>query len=377
MRAIILAAGEGSRLRPLTADRPKPMIRVANKPIAQHVVEALVAHGVKDITFVVGYQKEKVQSHFQDGRRFGARVSYAFQPVLSGTADALLAAPRPTEPFLVLGADNLVDGALVKRILGAPGEGAALAVHACGTPGRYGVVTLEGDRIASIEEKPAQPRSGWVSTGVYRFAPEDYDRLRKLRAAGADGLPDLIQSLLSRGAPVEAVRTEDLWADAVYPWDLLRVQAEVVRRTSPATPVVENVSIERGVMLGDEVSVGAYTTLGRNTCVGSNVVIGGHSTLENCIVLDDAQIGPYSYLKNTVIGAGAIVGPRFTAVSGACEPRTADGHHALADFGSVVGQDARVGACVTLAPGTILGNRVRVALGKTLAGTVEDGAIIL
>jgi glucose-1-phosphate thymidylyltransferase len=377
MKAIMLAAGEGSRLRPLTADRPKPMIRVANKPIAQHVVEALVAQGIKDITFVVGYQKEKVQSHFQDGRRFGARISYAFQPVLSGTADALLAAPRPAEPFLALGADNLVDGALVKRVLSAPGEGATLAVHASETPGRYGVVTLEGDRVASIEEKPANPRSGWVSTGVYRFAPEDYDRLVSLRAAGALGLPDLVQSLLAQGRPVQAARTDDLWADAVYPWDLLRVQAEVVRRATPDVPVLEHVAVERGVMVGDEVSIGPYTTLGRNTCIGGNVEIGGHSTLENCIVMDDAQIGPYSYLKNTIIGAGAIVGPRFTAVSGPCEPRTADGHHALADFGSVVGQDARVGACVTLSPGTILGNRARVALGKTCTGTIEDGANIL
>ncbi len=378
MRAIILAAGEGSRLRPFTADRPKPMVRVANKPIAQYAVEALVAQGVQDITFVVGYQKEKVQSHFHDGRRFGARISYAFQPVLSGTADALLAAPRPAGPFLVLGADNLVDATLVKRVLSAPGEGPALAVHASADQGRYGVVTVEGDRVLAIEEKPAQPRSRWVSTGVYRLTPSDYDRLQALRAKGATGLPDLVEGLLDAGVPVEAVRTDDLWADAVYPWDLLRVQAEVVRRQGVvATPVLPNVEVEAGVMVGEETAIGPWSTLARNTSVGSNVVIGGHCTLENCIVGDDVQIGPYSYLKNTILGAGAIVGPRFTAVSGPCEPRTADGHHRLDDFGSVVGHDARVQASVTLAPGTILGNRVRVALGKTLSGTIEDGANVV
>src|SRR4051812_30966027 len=107
MRAIILAAGEGSRLRPLTADKPKPMIRIANKPIIQHAIEALVDQGVKDVTMVVGYHREKVQSHFQDGRRYGARISYAFQNVLSGTAPALLAAPCPDAPFLVLSGDNV------------------------------------------------------------------------------------------------------------------------------------------------------------------------------------------------------------------------------------------------------------------------------
>lgn len=376
MRAIILAAGEGSRLRPLTADRPKPMIRIANKPIAQHVVEALVAQGVKDITFVVGYQKEKVQSHFQDGHRFGARISYAFQGVLSGTADALLAAPRPSEPFLVLGADNLVDASLVKRILAAPGEGTALAVHACDAPGRYGVVDLEGDRVVGIEEKPAKPRSRWVSTGAYRFTPEDYDRLRALRPHGATGLPDLVADLLRQGRPVAAARTDDLWADAVYPWDLLRVQAEAMRHDAPPLPVLANVEAEPGVVVGEETTVGAWSILGRNTSIGSNVVIGNHCTLENCIIGDDVQIGPYSYLRNTIIGAGAIIGPRFTAVSGPCEPRTTDGHHALADFGSVVGQDARIEACVTLAPGTLVGNRARIGLGKTCTSTIEDGARI-
>ena len=204
-----------------------------------------------------------------------------------------------------------------------------------------------------------------------------HDRVKAGVAQGDSGLPDVLARTLSEGIAITAVKSDHLWVDAVYPWDLLRVQAEVFRHQRPATAVVPNAHVEDGVLLGDDVTVGAYTVLGKGTTIGNHVVIGAHCVLENCIVEDDAQIGAGSILKNTIIAAGAIIGPRFTATSGPCETRTVDGYHHLADFGGVVGQDARIEAGVTLAPGVIVGNRVRVALGKTLTTSVEDGAQVL
>jgi glucose-1-phosphate thymidylyltransferase len=377
MRAILLAAGEGSRLRPFTLSKPKPMIRAANKPIAQYAVEALVANGVKDITFVLGYQRAKVQSYFADGSKFGARIHYAFQEALLGTANAFATAPRPDGPTVVLGADNVVDAALVKSLLSAPGDGPALVVHRSESPSRYGVVSLDGRRVTSIVEKPKEPRSEWVSTGVYRLGPQAHELARDLARNGPAGLPEVLQARIAQGARVEAVPSDDLWADAVYPWDLLRVHAEVLRRQHAAKPHLPHAHAEAGVLVGAESQVGSGTVLGVGTCIGANVEVGAHCVLENCVVYDDARIGPGSILQNTVVGEGTRLGARATALSGPCDVRTADGFHRLDDFGAIVGEDAHVGGGVTLLPGTILGNKARVAHGRTVGGSVDDNAQVV
>ena len=375
MQAILLAAGEGSRLRPFTVDKPKPMIRAGNKPIAQHAVEALVANGVKDIVFVAGYHREKVQSYFGDGRKLGAHITYAFQEVLSGTASALATAPAPTGPFLVLGSDNVVEPSLIKAVLSAPGEGIAMVVHRSATPQRYGVVQLDGTRVASIEEKPRDPRSDWVNTGVYRFPAGFYDFVRKHAASSAHGIPDVLQLAITQGQRVEAVKSHDLWADAVYPWDLLRVHEPLTRGLHHRATA--HLVAEPGVLVAADATIGPWSMLGAGTCIGANVEIGANCVIENCIVYDDAQIGPGGILRNTIVGEGARIGPRFTALSGACDIQTADGWHHLDDFGSVIGVDAQIGGRVTLEPGTMLGNRTRVANARTLRGNLQDGAMAI
>lgn len=377
MRALILAAGEGSRLRPFTLTKPKPMVRAANKPIAQHVVEALTANGVKDITFVLGYQRAKVQSYFADGAKFGARISYAFQEALTGTAPALATVPRPSGPFLVLGGDNLVDANLIKAVLSAPGDGPALAVHKSANPSRYGVVSLDGSRVERIVEKPAQPRSEWVNTGVYRLTPAFHDRARQASLAGLAGIPEVLQSAIDAGERVEAIRSQDLWSDAVYPWDLLRMHGELLRGSMAPDVKAPGVHVDRGVLLGKEVTLGPGTFLGAGTCVGKNVEIHPNCVLENCVVYDDVRIGAGSVLRNTIVGEGTHVGARFTSISGPCHVRAADGWHALEDFGSIVGEDARIGGSVTLMPGTMLSNKVRVGHGRQVHGTIEEGIHVL
>lgn len=371
MRAILLAAGEGSRLRPFTAAQPKPMVRAANKPIMRHAIEGLVQNGVQDITVVVGYQRERVQAYFGDGQKFGARLTYAFQHPLTGTAPALATAPTPTEPFLVLGGDNLVDGSLIKAALGAPAP--AIVVHRSNHPERYGVATLDGDRLVQLVEKPRDPRSTWVNTGVYSLTPE-FHRLASTiaRGGGFGGIPDVIQRALADGVAIQAVKSDALWSDAVYPWDLLRVNSDGLR--THAQPFhAPGVGTEPPILVAPESSIGMGTMLGAGTCIGSNVVIGAQSVVENCVIYDDVQIGPGSILRNTVVGAGTRIGPRFTALSGPCDIQSVDGWHHLDDFGGVIGEDCRIGGAVTLLPGAVLGNHVHAAPTRSVSGNIQDG----
>lgn len=377
MKAILLAAGEGSRLRPLTVSKPKPMVRVANRPIAAYALEALVANGVRDVTFVVGYQRAKVQQFFGDGPKFGARIQYVFQEALLGTAHALSLVPEPQEDFLVLAADNVVDAGLIKRLLEAPAGRPAVAVHRSMTPSKYGVVQLEGDRIASIEEKPEHPQSQWVNTGVYRFPASYYSTIAALVDEGLLTMPEVLAALIDSSDELLAVRCDDLWSDAVHPWDLLRMHAELLRRTNGRPDVPSHVHVEGPVMVGRDVTFGPGVVLGAGTCIGDNVQVRANSVLEGCVIYDDVQIEPFAYIQNSVIGAGARLGPRFTALSGPAQVRTRDGWYDVEEFGAVVGEDARVSGNVTLLPGAIVGNKVRLGTGRIVGGTIDDGTVVL
>ncbi|MFQ3295471.1 MAG: NDP-sugar pyrophosphorylase family protein, partial [Natrialbaceae archaeon] len=117
MKAVILAAGEGNRLEPLTANRPKPMIPVANKPVLEYVVEAVADAGIQEIVLVVGYERSRIQSHFGDGDDWDVAIEYAVQEKQLGTGHAALQArPHVDEPFLVLNGDRIIDPTAIERV---------------------------------------------------------------------------------------------------------------------------------------------------------------------------------------------------------------------------------------------------------------------
>lgn len=390
MRAIILAAGEGARLRPLTHALPKPMIRVANRPIVGYAVDALVANGLTDITLVVGYHREKLQSYFEDGQRFGARISYVFQELLLGTAHALAQVDFRQDDVVVMGGDNLVDAQLVRDLLAAE-DGLRLAVQRSEQPTKYGVVTLDKERVARIEEKPRDYRSELVNTGVYFLPRGFHQQLQERVKRGVGGLSLLLQDLIQGGARVGAVQSEGLWMDAVYPWNLLRINDVLVQQTIKKAEISKQAglvqvgsgavlrptaSVVGPALLGDGCLLESSVAIGPTTSIGNNVTIGANSVVENSLLMDDVRLGPGSIVRNSILAEGVTAGPRFTALSGACDFRAEDGWHNLEDFGCVMGSDARLGGNVTVAAGVTVGAGARVGSGAWLRRNVDTGAIV-
>lgn len=377
MRAILLAAGEGARLRPFTLSKPKPMVRVANKPIAQYAIEALVENGVRDITLVVGYRRTKVQSYFGDGGRFGARLTYAFQEALVGTAHALTVAGEPDDDFLVVAADNLVQPSLLAELLSTGASSPAIVLHRAPNPSRYGVVETREDLVTRIVEAPQTPTGDWVSTGIYLFPRRFFKEIEGLVQDGRFTMPEVVGAMIEGGERIRAVRTSQAWSDAVYPWDLLRLHAEMLRGVEPPMDLPRSVHAEPPVLVGDGATLGPNVVLGAGTCIGRNVEIGAGTIIENSVIYDDACIGPASVLRNTIIGEGTRTGPRFTALSGQADVIGADGWHRLDDFGAIVGEDVVIGGSVTLLPGTIVGNRARIEHGRLVQRHVEENARVM
>lgn len=177
MRAFILAAGEGSRLRPLTDGLPKPMLAVLDRPLLEYNVRLLVHYGITDLTINTHYRAEKITSYFGDGTRFGASIRYTFEPTLLGTAGALNnARDLLSEPFLLVFGDNLSTCNLHDLIASRrPGDAGAIALFHREDVSQSGVAVLDADdRISEFIEKPTalQAPSHWVNAGLVVVAPE-------------------------------------------------------------------------------------------------------------------------------------------------------------------------------------------------------------
>lgn len=209
--AVIMAGGQGVRLRPLTDSVPKPMLPVAGRPIIERLVLHLVGFGLKRIFVAVNYLGDVIEDHLGDGSQFGAHVAYLREDEPLGTAGALGLLPEPpTEPILLLNGD-LVTSADLGALLDAHVAG---GYHATIGTRRYlhtvpfGCIERDGDRVIQLEEKPTLERE--VNSGIYALDPSVVARMPRGRRVDT---PDLIADLLADGAPVGAFEIEDEWID--------------------------------------------------------------------------------------------------------------------------------------------------------------------
>jgi glucose-1-phosphate thymidylyltransferase len=396
MKAVILAAGEGSRLWPFTYSKPKVMIPVANKPILEYVVRSLVSNGIDDIIMVVGYKKERIMTHFEDGRDYGARIKYAVQKKQLGTAHALLAASKLVKgDFVVLPGDNVIDAQVVADLL-SKDECPCTLITESETPSKYGVVQMHSGKIADIMEKPEEMISNLISTGIYRMSGDVFSRIRSLSRKGVHDLTSVVRDLSTRD-DVHAVHTGGNWIDAVYPWDILRVNETVLRDIGgeKSGKVEKNVSIKGPVLIGEEslIRSGSYiqgpAVIGRgceigpgaviypSTSLGDNVRVSANSVVEESVVMSDATIGPGSHISHCVIGEGAFLRSRFSSSSSTATLEVEGGLHKVHDIGSFLGEDVFCEDGVVASPGAVVGAKSRVDALRVLRGAIPDKSLVV
>lgn len=211
MMAVVLAGGEGIRLRPLTYSIPKPLIPVGEKPILEEIISRLRRFGFEDIVLAVGYRWELIETYFRDGEAFGVRIQYVRESQPLGTAGALAIVRRqfaPREALLVMNGDILtqLDLGACWRWHRDQRCAMTVAVRAYEAQMPFGVVQIEGERVASVVEKPVQRYD--VSAGIYMLEP---DVLCDVPDDTLFDMPDLMARLLAQGKPVGAYRFDDAW----------------------------------------------------------------------------------------------------------------------------------------------------------------------
>ena len=209
--AVVMAGGQGTRLRPLTDRLPKPMLRVAGRPILERIVLHLAGFGIKRIFISIGYLGEVIQEHFRDVSRFGCRIEYVYEERPLGTAGALSLLPeRPTQPVVLMNGD-LVTGADVGALRdfhAAGGYSATIGIRRYVHTVPFGTVERDGDHVVRIEEKPAISRE--VNSGIYALEPSAIELVPR---GEASTMPGLIERLMVDDQPIGAFEIEDDWID--------------------------------------------------------------------------------------------------------------------------------------------------------------------
>jgi UDP-N-acetylglucosamine diphosphorylase / glucose-1-phosphate thymidylyltransferase / UDP-N-acetylgalactosamine diphosphorylase / glucosamine-1-phosphate N-acetyltransferase / galactosamine-1-phosphate N-acetyltransferase len=232
-KAVVLAAGRGTRMRELTAELPKPMIEVRGKPVLQHIVEGLRNAGIGDLLLVVGYRAGAVREFFSDGSRYNVTIQYATQTVQDGTGRVVDLARDfvGNRPFILAYGDILVDPGNYKRVVDLPYDvEATLTVTRGEDVSKGGAVFLNHEmELVDLREKtkPGEPTSPWYNAGLYAFRPTIFEFTAKLKPSprGEYELTDAIRDLAHSGKKVKALELTGEWADVRDPEILARLNS--------------------------------------------------------------------------------------------------------------------------------------------------------
>jgi mannose-1-phosphate guanylyltransferase len=322
MKAMVLAAGLGTRLRPLTFELPKPMVPVLDRPVMAHIVDLLDRHGCTDVIANLHYFPDTIRGYFGD------RLAYREEPELLGTAGGVRNCADFLDggPFLIISGDALTDidlTAFVERHRQAGGIG-TLAVKRVADTREFGVVLHDADgRITGFQEKPdpAEALSDLGNCGIYLFEPEIFDYFP--RQPFVDWANDVFPALLANDVPFHIHAIDEYWNDVGSLEELkagtfdamqgaLRVElrgeqvAEGVR-ICEGTELTDATLIEPPVWIGRDVSIGAGVRLQGPLAVGDGVTIGEGAALKDAVVLPGTEIAPRTILIGAIVGSTGIV----------------------------------------------------------------------
>ena len=389
-QAVILAAGEGQRLRPFTASKPKVMIPIANKPILHYVVEAVAENGIRSIHIIVGYRKDQVISYFGSGDQFNLEISYVEQTQQLGTAHALKQVKGKVKgKFLILSGDNVIEPATISTLI--RNESNAILVKEQENISKYGVIEAHNGIVSSIEEKPKEALSHLVNTGIYIFNENIFDLIEQ-----ETDLTSVIRSMIELGHEIKTCEATGTWLDVVYPWDMLKLNDLALAKTTPVT----GGTIESGVTIKGLVSIGKGSTIRSNsyivgptiigenceigpsvcilpsTSIGDNVCIAPFTVITNSMIADGVEIGSGSTVQDSIMDRGCRSKGHLVTESGETEIKI-DGEYHHVYIGAMLGEHCSIGDSVVTTPGIIVGNRCHIKALKVLEESIPDESLVM
>ena len=411
MKAVVLAAGKGERLWPLTETRPKPLLPVANTPILEGTLSGLVEAGVRDIVLVVSYKEDMIRESLGDGSRLGCHVEYVKQKSPRGTADAVRSAKDKLvgeDGFLVVYGDDYYATDVFMQFVARAKKNNSITLATCKVddPSPFGTIEVKNGRVMEIREKMARSGPGLVNAGIYSMNGTIFASVKKTARSerGEFELTDSLRILTRQG---EVVRSEELgesaWLGISYPWDLLEANERVLRsQENRLAGQIEDGVVIRGNVVLDEGSVlkagsrlegpvraGKGCQIGPNaylrayTCLGEDVKVGAACEIKNSIVMAGSKIPHLSYVGDSVIGVDCSLGAgtitanlRFDEAIVRSRVKGMSVSSRKKKLGAILGDEVRTGINVSIFPGVKVGSGAWLGPGAVVERDVaSDGRI--
>lgn len=310
MKAVILAAGQGTRLRPVTLTMPKPLVPVANKPLIAYSIDILKNAGLQDIGIVVNDLNSPITKQLGDGSSMGVNLHYIVQESQDGLAHAVGICRDfvGDEPFCVFLGDNIFQDQMESLIRNFPDSeaDAAIALGEVPDPSRFGIAVVDNNRIVQVIEKPKDPPSNLAIFGVYLFKKPIFDAIGKIKPSwrGELEITDAIQELLNDSAKVDPYTIDGWWIDAGKPNAIIQAN-QLVLGDMPYAPAPEGENIIDSDV-SNRVIVGKNTKI-INSVIRGPVVIGDNATIRNSYVGPYTAIGDNVMMENSEVDASIVM----------------------------------------------------------------------
>ncbi|MFX1295935.1 MAG: bifunctional sugar-1-phosphate nucleotidylyltransferase/acetyltransferase [Promethearchaeota archaeon] len=416
MKAVIIAAGEGKRLHPLTYTRPKPMIPIAGKPHLQIILEYLKKAGISEIILIVGYKQEQISNYFKDGAHLGLKIQYITQKEQLGTGHATLCAQEliQSENFLLINGDILLSPSTFTQLLNKYkllSHKFMISIIKVPDPSSYGIVHFDKktETALKIIEKPSVenlPEDSYTNAGMYIFNPQIFRTIRQTPTSprGEIEITDSIQLLIDQGQTIKVFKIEDFWLDIGKPWDLLDAnhyildQSELYSqglleknvRIIGKVGIGEGTVIRSGSYLVGPINIGKNSKIGPNCyireycSIGNNVHIGNACELKNSIIFDNSNVPHLSYIGDSIIGSHVNLGAgtitanlRFDKKNIPVNIKGKPTDSGRKKLGAIIGDYVQTGIGTTLMPGIKIGPKSMLGPNINVWEDIPPGTIYI
>jgi len=393
VKAIILAAGEGSRMRPLTYARPKVMLPVANKPILEHLLIEASQAGIREFIFVVGYCDEQVRDYFGKGEKWGVNIVYCNQRKQLGTADALKMTKDLVDGnFLVMNGDIIVNRKDIKSL--AIKSDNTLSVIEVKDASDLGMVKLSKDKVVRIYEKVKKPPSRTANAGLYLFTPDIFSAISMTSKSprGEYEITDSLQLMMDKGHHI-SYQEISYWLDIGYPWDLLTANESLLAGiesqnlgeleenvvTKGVVAIGKNTVVRSGSYIVGPVIIGQNCEIGPNcyirpyTAIGDGCRIGSAVEVKSSIIMRGSKIPHHNYVGDSIIGEECNFGAGTKVANLRLDEReilVGKINTKRRKLGAIIGDRVETGINASINVGSMIGNNTFIGPGTIASGVI-------
>lgn len=407
MEAVILAAGIGERMRPLTHTHSKMLLPVAGKPLLEYVLESLKGAGITDATLIVQHKKEEIIDHFREGEDHGMSLNYVEQPELKGTAHAI-SFTDIDETFVVINGDVYCDAeSLAETIKKHEEEGdvATVGTYMVESATSYGVIETKNGHIVNIIEKPKQTTNRLINAGIYVFEPEIYEAIAETPYSSRreKEITTSLDILIQSGRSVTANELES-WVHVGRPWDLLKANERALEAQTPTVKgevepnahVEENVNIGEGTRvrsgsyiegptyIGKDCDIGPNCYIRPSTSVGNEVRIGNAVEIKNSLIMENTHAAHHTYIGDSIVGVNCNFGSgtkignlRLDAGNVMMSLRGGLVDTGRRKLGAILGDDTHTGINSMINPGVKIGPNSAIGPGVVLTRDLPPNRCML